>query len=122
MSRLKWLLTALSILFTVCFTQLDAQQMRLSPQARTDSLAKQLALTGDQKAKVLEIFTAADTSMRAASKAAGGDRSAMRETMQKIRQETDTRMKAVLTEDQYTLWQKTRPVPRGRRESRDGQN
>lgn len=122
MSRTVRLIAVLSILCVACFTHLNAQQARLTPQARTDSLAKQLSLTTEQKAKVLEILSAADTSMKAAFQANGGDQSTMREARQKIRQDTDSKMKAVLTEDQYALWQKSRQMPRSRGESRGGQN
>lgn len=115
MARLLRLIIVLMALCTAGSGPLFAQQWRMSPQERTDTLAHQLSLTAEQKAHVLQILTVADTSMRAAFVAAGDDRRAMRESMQKIRGDTESKMKAVLTDDQYSAWLKMRPAGRGHR-------
>jgi len=118
--RLLPLLTLVTIMLT---TSLLAQQRRMmSPAARTDSLAKLLSLSEDQKAKVLAIFTASDDSMKAAFAAHQGDRGSMREAMRAIRQDTDKKMKEVLTDEQYTTWLKERPVMGRRRNPPGGGN
>jgi protein CpxP len=100
------------LLFVAASAQ--AQPRRLTPEQRADNLAKNLSLTSEQKAKVLEVFTTQDDSMKAAFAAHRGDHPAMREAMQAIRDTTEMRMKEILTDDQYTAWLKTRPAMRGR--------
>ena len=111
----------LAVLLVAASVASAQQRQRMTPQQRTDTLASQLSLNDDQKAKVLQIFTAADDSMRAAFASHQGDRSSMREAMQGIRQDTDTKMKAVLTDDQYASWQKMR-TGMGMRGGRRGMN
>ena len=96
----------------------SAQPVRRSAEERTDEMAKALALSSEQKAKVLEIFKAADEARQQFAEAHQGDREAMREEWQKLRKETDTKLKEVLTEEQYAKWEKMRAEmqgPRGRR-------
>ena len=82
------------------------RMMRMSAQERVDTLAAQLSLSAEQKAKVLDVYKAADTTRQAAFQEHRGDRDAMRAAMDSIRTSTDTKMKAILTEDQYTKYQK----------------
>jgi hypothetical protein len=95
----------------------QAQPMRMTPQQRVDTLAKQLSLDDAQKAKVLVIFQDRDSSMRKAFAEHQGDRTSMRSMMDSLRSATDTSMKAVLTKDQYDAWQKSAQggMRRGRR-------
>ncbi|MGE5315243.1 MAG: hypothetical protein ACM3Q4_11145 [Acidobacteriota bacterium] len=81
-----------------------AQPQRITPQERTDRLAKELSLTKEQKEKVLEIFTKQQESMRKVFEENQGDRESMRPAMQKVRQESDDQMKKVLTKEQYEKW------------------
>jgi Spy/CpxP family protein refolding chaperone len=85
-----------------------AQPQRMTLQERTDQLAKQLALTAEQKAKVLEVFAKQDSARQKAFANNRGDREAMRATMQKMREETANKLKAILTEEQYTKYEKLR--------------
>jgi Spy/CpxP family protein refolding chaperone len=88
--------------------------MRVTPAERTERLTKELALNGEQRERVLAIFTAADEKMQTAFKNRSGDRRAMRTTMQEIRKETEAGMQGVLTPEQFTRWQQQRErAPRG---------
>jgi len=91
-----------------------AQRARMSPEERTQQLAKQLSLTDEQKGKVLEIFKRADKDMRAAFSENAGDREKMRDLMQKTRKETEAQLKKVLTEEQFAKWEKFRSEAPGR--------
>ena len=85
-----------------------SQPMRMTAQERTDRLAKQLELADSTKAKVLVIFAAADSARAKAFEAANGDRDQMRSSMDSIRTDTDKKLKAVLTAEQYDKYQKAR--------------
>jgi hypothetical protein len=82
------------------------RMMRMTPQQRVDSLAVQLSLSAEQKAKVLDVFKASDSTRQAAFQEHQGDRDAMRAAMDSIRTSTDAKMKTILTEDQYTKYEK----------------
>lgn len=104
----------LAVLALVCATAVYAQPQRMTPQERTDQLAKPLALTAEQKAKVLDLFTKQDEARQKAFADSKGDRDAMRATMQKMRDESMKKMKAILTEEQYVKYEKLRSeMPRG---------
>ncbi len=91
-----------------------AQPQRMTPQERTDRLAKELALSDSQKVKVLSLFTRQDEARKKAFEDAKGDREAMRATMQKMRDDTTKELKAILSPDQYTKYEKLRSdMPRG---------
>lgn len=96
-----------ALLFSV-ITYASAQQgggrMGGTPEERakrnTDQLAEKLKLTEDQKTKVLAVYTAQNAEMAKAREASGGDNSGMREKMMKMMGETNTKIEAVLTEEQ----------------------
>jgi hypothetical protein len=92
-----------------------AQPQRMTPQERTDQLAKQLALTAEQKVKVLDLFSKQDEARQKAFADNQGDREAMRATMQKMRDESTKKLKAILTEEQFATYEKLRSeMPPGR--------
>jgi len=97
----------LVLAFLVGVTAL-AQPQRMTPQERTDQLVKQLALTAEQKVKVLELFTKQDEARQKAFADNKGDREAMRATMQKMREESTKKLKAILTEEQFAKLEKLR--------------
>lgn len=100
-----------ALLFSV-ITYANAQQgggrMGGTPEERakrnTDQLAEKLKLTEDQKTKVLAIYTAQNAEMTKAREGAGGDMSGMREKMTKMMGETNTKIEAVLTDEQKTTF------------------
>jgi Spy/CpxP family protein refolding chaperone len=78
-------------------------------QALTDKeLAEALKLTDDQVNKIKEIVDAMRKEMQDAFQSAGqgGDRTAMRDKMTKLRKDTDDKILAVLTPDQKTSYDK----------------
>src|SRR5690348_10566275 len=96
----KILLTCCMILAlaTVSFAQ---GGMRRSPEDRAKMLQTQLKLTDDQTAKVTVIYKA-QAAKADSIRNAGGDFSAMRPVMEA----TNTQIKALLTPDQATAFQK----------------
>ena len=100
--------TLLAVTVLLLAATVLAQPQRMTPQERTDQLAKQLALTAEQKAKVLEVFAKQDSARQKAFAENQGDRQAMRATMQKMREETTKKLKAILTEEQYAKYEKLR--------------
>jgi periplasmic protein CpxP/Spy len=93
---------------------LAAQPARMTPKERTEKMTKDLSLSKEQQAKVLDIFTSAQEKTKAVFDEHQGDRDAMRPLMQKIRQDTDEQLKKVLTTEQYDTWQKQRSDMPGR--------
>ena len=101
---MKKLMMICALLFSV-ITYANAQQgggrMGGTPEERakrnTDQLAEKLKLTEDQKTKVLALYTAQNAEMTKAREAGGGD---FREKMTKMMDETNTKIEAVLTEEQ----------------------
>jgi Spy/CpxP family protein refolding chaperone len=86
------------------------QPQRMTPQERTDRLAKELSLSEKQKAQVLDLFTQEQKSMQEMKPPSGdqGDREAMRAAMEKRRAERNTKMKAILTAEQYKKYEEIR--------------
>jgi len=78
-----------------------AQGMRMSPEDRVAAMKTQLNLTDDQSAKILAILKDG-AAKRDSVRNAGGDRDAMRPIMMA----TNEKVKAVLTPDQQTAYQK----------------
>jgi len=77
-------------------------RMGMNPEARVKQLDEKLKLSDDQKAKLTTIFTEqadAQKKMREENQG-GGDRQAMMEKMQKQRAELETKVTAVLNDDQ----------------------
>jgi Spy/CpxP family protein refolding chaperone len=95
----------------------DTQKARIKEiriQARGASaladkeVAEALKLTDDQVNKIKDLTDSAMKDMREAFQSAGngGDRTAMREKMTKMRTETSEKLLAVLTADQKTAFEK----------------
>ncbi|MCJ0742557.1 hypothetical protein [Pedobacter montanisoli] len=100
---------------------------RMDPEARVKQLDEKLKLSDDQKTKVLAIFKDQGEAQKKMMEEAqnGGDRSAMREKMQKMREEYDAKLNGVLNEDQkkaYKAWQdEQRAEMQKRMQERGGQ-
>jgi periplasmic protein CpxP/Spy len=78
-------------------------RMGMSPEARLKALDEKLKLSDEQKTKITAIFTAqgeTQRKMREEAQAGGADRQAMMEKMQKMRAEVETKVSAVLNDDQ----------------------
>jgi len=82
-----------------------------------EELKEGLDLSDDQEKQVREIITAGSETMRKAREEmqdGGGDREAMREKMQQMREEQNEKIKAVLTEEQFTKYEQIQQERRER--------
>jgi Spy/CpxP family protein refolding chaperone len=80
---------------------------------RLDKLAADLKLTEDQKKKVGEALKAQTEKMREL-RGQGGTPEDNREKFRALREETDKKLKEILTAEQYAKWEKERPQGRGK--------
>ncbi len=82
-----------------------------------EELKEGLQLSDDQEKQMREIITAGFETMRKSREemqAGGGDREAMREKMQQMREEQNQKIKAVLSEEQWTKYQQIQQERRER--------
>lgn len=76
-------------------------RMGTNPEARVKQLDEKLKLSDDQKAKLTTIFTEqGEAQKKLREEAAGGDRQAMMEKMQKMRADLETKVSSVLNDEQ----------------------
>jgi periplasmic protein CpxP/Spy len=86
-----------------------------SPEAmkeRRDKMATDLKLNEDQKKKVGEALKGQAEKMREL-RAAGGTQEENRAKMRTLREETDKKLKEILTAEQFAQYEKDRPQGRG---------
>jgi periplasmic protein CpxP/Spy len=88
---------------------------RRSPEERAKMLQTQLKLSDDQTAKITALYTA-QTAKVDSVRNAGGDRSAFRPIMEA----TNEKIKAILTPEQATAYQKMMDEMRARRQNGGG--
>lgn len=120
-------LLAMAMLLLAGFT-LQAQPggggRDMNPEKRaeqqTAQMTEKLSLSEAQTGKVKEINLKYANKMKEARDAADGDWSSMRETMTALRDEQDKELKTVLTEEQYTQWDRIRTEQRNNRGGRMG--
>ena len=74
------------------------------PAKRADMLAKQLSLTDDQKAKVLDIYKAEQSKMEDARSDSSASPEDRRAKMMEIHKGTDDQIRALLNSDQQKKW------------------
>jgi protein CpxP len=90
-------------------------RQRMTPDQQVAQLKTQLTgLTDDQATKLTAIFTTQSKSMDSLRTAANGDFSSMREKMQPMQAATAAKVKAVLTPEQATAYQKIQDERRAR--------
>lgn len=85
---------------------------------QTAELKEALGLKADQEKKVYDLNLETSkkmSAMRDEMQASGSGFEGMREKMQKIREEQDKKMKELLTDDQWTKYQKYQEERRARR-------
>lgn len=136
MRKISFLLMAVVLVFSVSCNKLrqnsqEQQQMgpgggmggpgNFDPAAFIDRQMEELKdgldLSDDQEKQVREILTAGSETMRKAREEmqdGGGDREAMREKMQQMREEQNEKIKAVLTEEQFTKYEQIQAERRER--------
>lgn len=99
------------------FAQGGGQRMQMTPEQqkemikqRIDAMDKVVKLTDAEKVKVDSLFTDANKKMQALY-TPDGDREQMRANMTKIREEQNTKLKAILGDERYKKY--TESVPQG---------
>jgi protein CpxP len=88
--------------------------MRRSPADQAKQLQTQLTLTDDQTAKITTILTAQAAKRDSIRTASNGDRDAMMHAMMPLMKATTDQIKAILTPDQATAYQKMQDERRAR--------
>ena len=98
-----------------------------TPEERATKMAarltEKLSLTPDQQTKIKAIFLDQSTQMEKARTEAGDDRKAGREQMMAMMKDNDTKINAILTDDQkkaYTAYQEERKAAMQNRGDRQG--
>jgi hypothetical protein len=91
------------------------------PQAQTDKMAENFGLSADQKTKVLAVNTDAAQKMQALS-ANNNDRESMRGERKKIEQEKESKLKEILTDEQFKKYMAKKEEMKQQRQQRQGQN
>lgn len=94
--------------FLIGFTAITRAQggMRMSAEDRAKQLQTQLKLTDDQTTKITAIYKDQRAKMDSVRTASNGDRDAMRSSMMTMMKTTNDKIKAILTPDQATAYDK----------------
>jgi protein CpxP len=90
---------------TMSFAQ-GGGRPQMKPEDQAKALQTSLKLTDDQTSKVLVIYTAQAAKRDSMMKAANGDMSSMRGAMRPMMEATNTKIKAILTAEQATEFDK----------------
>ena len=93
---------------------------RMSPEDRAKQLQTQLKLTDDQTAKITAILKTTATKRDSIRTASNGDRQAAMQAMMPIMKDSNDKIKAILTPDQATAYQKMIDEQRARMQSGGG--
>jgi len=103
---MKKLLLMLSFIAGITSLSMAQGGPRRSPEEQAKQLQTQLKLSDDQTAKITSIMQMQSTKMDSIRTASNGDRQAMMQGMMPIRQATSAKVKALLTADQATAYDK----------------
>jgi len=118
MKKLGFLLIVLILGTTVSIAQ-DRGQRNFDPEEmakrQTENLKDALDLNKDQEKKVYELTLKAGKEMTKMREEAAGDREAMREKMMEMREKQNKEMKKILTDSQWTKYEKYLEERRNRR-------
>jgi len=95
-------------------------RQRQTPAEQAKQLQTQLTLNDYQTAKATAIFTAQAAKMDSVRTAANGDRQAMMAAMMPMRKATTDKIKALLTADQKTAYDKILADQAARMQNRGG--
>jgi Spy/CpxP family protein refolding chaperone len=100
--KLPVALLSIALLLLACSLSLShAQQgMRMTPEQRAARLKDSLALSEDQVAKLVPIYTESDKKREAAFATAGDDRDARMAAMRSVMDSTDSKIESLLTDSQ----------------------
>lgn len=103
---MKKLLLVCAIVLGVSAMSHAQGRQQMAPADQAAQLKTSLSLTDDQTAKITTILTAQAKSNDSLRTAANGDRQAMMQAMMPLRQKYSAQIKAVLTPDQATTYDK----------------
>ncbi len=81
-------------------------RMQQTPEERSKQMQTEFKLTDDQTAKVLALYTAQAKTRDSIRTASNGDRQAMMQAMRPMMEATNTKLKAILTPEQYAAYEK----------------
>jgi protein CpxP len=102
----KFLLMCCFLIGITAVSRAQGGGMRRSPEDRAKDLQTQLKLTDDQTTKITAIYKAQAAKMDSVRTAANGDRDAMRSAMMPLMKDSNDKIKAILTPDQATAYDK----------------
>jgi periplasmic protein CpxP/Spy len=102
----KILLVCCFLLGVTAMCRAQGGGMRRSPADQAKALQTQLSLNDDQTAKITTILTAQATKRDSIRTASNGDRQAMMQAMTPLMQDSNAKIKAILTPDQATAYDK----------------
>jgi len=93
------------VITTTCFAQRGGEQReKPTPDQIVERMTEKLSLTEDQQVSIKALYT--DFFAETEELRESGDRSTMRESMKNLKTELDEDIKALLTEDQITGFEK----------------
>ncbi|HTI61379.1 hypothetical protein [Mucilaginibacter sp.] len=116
----KFLLVCCILLGISAVSRAQGGGGRMSPEDRAKNLQTQLKLNDDQTAKITAIYKAQAVKRDSIRTAANGDRDAMRSAMMPLMKETNDKVKAILTPEQQTAYQKMMEEMRARMQGGGG--
>jgi protein CpxP len=102
----KFLLVCCFLIGITAVSRAQGGGQRRTPEEQAKQLQTQLKLNDDQTTKITAILQAQTTKRDSVRTAANGDRQAMMQGMMPIMQDTNNKIKAVLTPDQATAYDK----------------
>ena len=102
----KFLLICCFLVGITAVSRAQGGGQRRTPEEQAKQLQTQLKLTDDQTTKITAIFQAQATKRDSIRTAANGDRQAMMQGMMPLMQDTNNKIKAILTPDQATAYDK----------------
>ncbi len=113
---LRLAMIVVTVAFVMSLTTASAQPpqgMRMSVDDRVKMLNDSLSLTKVQADSVRKIYVQADSDRAKLFQKSGGDRSAMREAMQAMRDGIDKKIEALLTDEQKPKYARIKSQRRG---------
>jgi len=102
----KFLLMCCFLIGITAVSRAQGGGMRRSPEEQAKNLQTQLKLTDDQTTKITAIYKDQSTKRDSIRTAANGDRDAMRSAMMPLMKSTNDKVKAILTPEQATAYDK----------------
>ena len=102
----KFLLMCCFLVGITAVSRAQGGGMRRSPEDQAKNLQTQLKLTDDQTTKITAIYKDQAAKRDSIRTAANGDRQAMMQAMMPLMKSTSDKIKAILTPDQATAYDK----------------